>query len=153
MPKSRTRNSRRTSRKQPPKRHRRKKRTAANTTTAIVKPQVLPPPMVYRGKRERRLTEDEIALLQRTVAKGTSPDEFALFLWVCKKHKVDPVIGQIHCARFWLKKHHQEKRPTQDGKGEIDVWVGGYQMVIMMGINGYRSIASRSHKDYGGNDE
>jgi phage recombination protein Bet len=113
---------------------------------------LMPQPTVIRGRRERQLTDAEIELLKRTVAKGTSNDEFALFLWVCRKHKVDPVIGQIHCAMFPVKNHHKEKKIGAGG-AEIEIWVPGEQMVIMMGINGYRSTAARNHKDFGGCDE
>lgn len=94
--------------------------------------------------KPRRLTKSEVELLKRTVAKGVSEDEFALFLWVCKKHKVDPLTRQIHCVRRWLQKHHQDEK---------SIWVGGYQMTIQMGIDGYRSLAGRDHPDYGGCDE
>ena len=87
---------------------------------------------------------DEIELLKRTVAKGTSDDEFKLFLWVCQKHKLDPLTRQIHCVMRWLNKHHQ------DEKGE---WVGGHQMTIQIGIDGYRALAARDHADYGAIDE
>lgn len=95
-------------------------------------------------RRQKRLSAQEVALLKRTVAKGVSDDEFALFLWVCKKHRVDPLTRQIHCVRRWLNKHHQDEK---------QIWVGGYQMTIQMGIDGYRSLAGRDHPDFGGCDE
>lgn len=94
--------------------------------------------------KTRRLSKNEVELLKRTVAKGVSEDEFALFLWVCKKHKVDPLTRQIHCVRRWLNKHHQDEK---------QIWIGGYQMTIQMGIDGYRSLAGRDHPDFGGCDE
>src|SRR5229473_4414724 len=123
-----------------------KRRKRASNTTAIVRaqPQVIPPAQIVRHGRTQNLRPEEVALLKRTVAKGTSDDEFSLFMLICKKHKVDPFIGQIHCVMFPVAKHHQ------DEKG---IWVSGQQMVIIMGINGYRSTAARSHKDYGGSDE
>ena len=51
-----------------------------------------------------------------------------------------------------VKKHHQETRQGQDG-GTFQVWVEGDQMAIQMGIDGYRSLAGRDHKDYGGCDD
>jgi phage recombination protein Bet len=98
----------------------------------------------FTAPTKRPLTGSEIELLRRTVAKGTTDDEFALFLWVCKKHKLDPLTRQIHCVRRWLNKHHQ------DEKG---IWTGGYQMTVQMGIDGYRALAARDHPDFGGCDE
>jgi phage recombination protein Bet len=122
----------------------RKHRRKHPTTTAIVKANVTPPTQIVRHGRTQNLRPEEVALLKRTVAKGTSDDEFSLFMLICRKHKVDPFIGQIHCVMFPVTKHH---------KDEKGIWVAGDQMVIIMGINGYRSTAARSHKDYGGADE
>jgi phage recombination protein Bet len=69
--------------------------------------------------------------LQRTVAKNTSPDEFALFMLVAKKHKLDPFTRQLHCVKRWS---------TEAGKKV---------MAIQIGIDGYRAMAARSHKDFG----
>lgn len=95
-------------------------------------------------RKPRRLTKGETELLKRTVAKGVTDDEFALFLWVCKKHKIDPLTRQIHCVRRFVQKHHT------DEKG---IWVSGFQMVIQIGIDGYRALAGRDHPDFGGCDE
>lgn len=94
--------------------------------------------------KARRITKNETELLKRTVAKGVSDDEFALFLWVCKKHKLDPMARQVHAVRRFVTRHHQ------DEKG---VWVAGHQMVIQIGIDGYRALAGRDHPDFGGCDE
>lgn len=121
-------------------------RRRAPKTKVIVRrePEVLIPPHAVQGSRVRELRGDEIELLKRTVAKGTDQDQFALFLWVCRKHHVDPLIGQIYCILYNVAKHHQ------DDKG---IWCAGKQMVIQMGINGYRSLAARNHADFGCCDE
>jgi phage recombination protein Bet len=127
-----------------------KRRTAKRRrSTAIVKahPQVT----IVQGNRTRELRNDEIELLKRTVARGCTPDEFALFLWVCRKHRVDPLTRQIYCVKRNLTKHHKETRKTETG--EIEVWVSGEQMTIQMGIDGYRALAARGHKDFGGSDD
>jgi phage recombination protein Bet len=90
------------------------------------------------------LRQDEIDLLKRTVAKGCTEDEFALFLWVCRKHRVDPLTRQIYAVKRWLTKHHKDDR---------GIWVGGEQMTIQMGIDGYRALAARGHGDFGGCDD
>jgi phage recombination protein Bet len=94
--------------------------------------------------KAKRLQKNEIELLKRTVAKGVSDDEFALFLWVCKKHKLDPMARQVHAVRRFLQKHHVNEK---------GIWVSGHQMVIQIGIDGYRALAGRDHPDFGGCDE
>jgi phage recombination protein Bet len=128
-----------------------KRRTAKRRrSSAIVKAQ--PQVTIVQGNRIRELRHDEIELLKRTVARGCTEDEFALFLWVCRKHRVDPLTRQIYPVKRWLSKHHKEKRLTEAG-GEIEVWVGGEQMTIQMGIDGYRALAARGHRDFGGCDD
>ena len=99
---------------------------------------------IVSDRRQKELSRDEIELLKRTVARGTSDDEFKLFLWVCAKHKLDPLTRQLHCVMRWSNKHHK------DDKGQ---WVGGNQMTIQTGIDGYRALAGRDHSDFGGCDE
>jgi phage recombination protein Bet len=121
-------------------RHQTKK--SLSSSTAIVP--VSPRPIIVQKNRERQLTGEEIELLKRTVCKGASNDEFALFLWTCKKHKLDPITKQIYAVFRNVTKHHQ------DEKG---IWVAGRQMTIQMGIDGLRSLAGRHHRDFGGCDE
>jgi phage recombination protein Bet len=78
------------------------------------------------------------------VCKGADNDEFALFLWTCKKHKLDPITKQIYAVFRNVSKHHQ------DEKG---IWIAGRQMTIQMGIDGLRALAGRHHRDFGGADE
>lgn len=117
------------------KKKKQKKRTVAKrkapkrkrqTSTALVP--VAPAPI---ARREFGLRPEQIALLQRTVAKGTTPDELALFLLVARKHKLDPFTRQLHCVM----------RKDND--------LGRKVMTIQIGIDGYRTMAARSHKDYG----
>ena len=96
------------------------------TSTALVP--VAPAPI---ARREHGLRPEQIALLQRTVAKDTTPDEFALFMLVARKHKLDPFTRQLHCVKRWS---------TEAGKKV---------MAIQIGIDGYRAMAARSHKDFG----
>ena len=105
--------------RKPPKRKR-------QTSTALVP--VAPAPLV---RREPSLRPEQVSLLKRTVAKGTSDDEFALFLLVARKHKLDPFTRQLHCVM------------------RFDKALGRDKMVIQIGIDGYRAMAARSHRDYG----
>ncbi len=76
--------------------------------------------------------ESQVALIKTTVAKGTTNDQLALFLYTCKKTGLDPLAKQIHCV----------VRQTKNGP----------VMSIQTAIDGYRLIADRSGK-YAGNDD
>lgn len=136
--------TKRKSRPKPHKANRSKPRRPASPGTALAVLPPLPAPMVATRTRERELTNNEIELLKRTVAKGCSDDEFALFLWICRKHRWDPLTRQVHCVRYWLSKHHQNEK---------GVWCGGYQMSVQIGIDGFRATAARDHADFGGCDD
>jgi phage recombination protein Bet len=73
-------------------------------------------------------TPDQVELIQRTVANGTTNDEFKLFLYTAKRTGLDPLVRQIHAVK-------------RAGK-----------MAIQTAIDGYRLIADRTGK-YAGNDD
>jgi hypothetical protein len=118
-------------------------------STAIVKAEQTPPATVVSGGRIRKLGQDEIALLKRTVAKGTSDDEFAMFLWVCRNHQVDPVVGEVYCIMRWDSK----RDVVGQDENNRPIYQGGMKMTIQMGIGGLRGLAARKHKDYGSTDD
>jgi hypothetical protein len=126
-----------------------KRKTRKPTTTAIVKTEQTPAPTVVSGGRIRKLGQDEIALLKRTVAKGTSDDEFAMFLWVCRNHQVDPVVGEVYCIMRWDSK----RDVVGQDENNRPIYQGGMKMTIQMGIGGLRGLAARKHKDYGSTDD
>lgn len=121
MPKRKQKSSRRQ------RQHR--KTTSRSNSTAIVP---VAAPTIIQRNRERRLRPEEVDLLKKTVAKGTTDDEFLYFMTVCRKHRIDPFTKQIYCV-VW---------PTDNGRS--------HEVVIIMGIGGYRMTAARDHKDFGG---
>lgn len=83
---------------------------------------------------DQQFTTDQLDLIRQTVAKGTTPEQFKLFVEVCKYHGLNPFARQIYAV-------------VRNAKSSD----GGYQpqMTIQTSIDGYRLIAERSGK-YGG---
>lgn len=73
------------------------------------------------------MTTDQLDVLSKTIAKGASPDELALFLAVCNRTGLDPFARQI----FAIKR--------------------GNTMTIQISADGLRLVAKRSGK-YAGQD-
>jgi len=72
-----------------------------------------------------QFTPDQLKLITDTVAKGASPDELKLFLYRCQHMGLDPLKpGQVHFVKY---------NPNSPG-------------TIIVGIEGFRSIAGRTGK-------
>ena len=105
------------------------RRPARRPSNRVVKPATLAP-VVYKGGQPVRLDEKQVELIKSLCAKESTPEEFELFMQICKKSKLDPFKKEIYFVKFNTKR--------------------GAQMVIITGIDGFRAMAARDHKDFGG---
>jgi phage recombination protein Bet len=75
----------------------------------------------------QQFNPDQLATIKATVAKGTTDEEFKLFIEVCRYHALNPFARQIYAV----------VRPSKDGTRNL---------CIQTSIDGYRLLAERSGK-------
>ena len=74
------------------------------------------------------ITDDQVALVKRTICAGSTDDELQLFVQTANRLRLDPFARQIFAVKRYVKKENREV------------------MSIQVSIDGFRLVAERSSK-------
>lgn len=80
---------------------------------------------------EMRFTPAQVELIKRTVARGATDDELALFLYQARRTGLDPLTRQLHFVK-------RKQRQADGSYAEVGA--------IQVGIDGFRVVAERTGK-------
>jgi hypothetical protein len=89
--------------------------------------------IVKADDKVAKYSNSEIQLIHDTYAKGTTKEEFELYLYTANKFGLDPLLKQIWCVKFFKK----------DNTGKV---IGSEPAQIYAGRDGFLEIAHRSGK-------
>jgi len=97
------------------------------------------------GQRREQWGRPEIELLKKTVAKGTTDEELAMFAHICGKYGLDPFVKEIWCIKRVKKvKRNGDWDYPRLPNGDIDY--SDADLIIMTSRDGYLKIAERDFK-------
>lgn len=90
---------------------------------------------MQQGLMKIDFSADQVDLIKKQIAPGTTDDQLKLFLYQCRRSGLDPLTRQIYCVL-------RNSKNKDTGQWEK-------KMTIQTSIDGFRVIAERSG-DYGG---